>query len=160
MDIHPVDLLLHVLNIVVLFVLLRMILWKPIIRFLTARQEEIDTRLRESKEMLAEAAHMKAGYEADIGNLEERGRVIVRESEMKAAASSEEILGNARADSEVMLEEARARIEKEKTQAIVSAHLEVARLATDMAARILRREVTVRDTQAAVDGFFSEEGQS
>jgi F0F1-type ATP synthase membrane subunit b/b' len=55
-----------------------------------------------------------------------------------------------------MMHEARDRIAEERERAIVSARHEVAQLATDMAARILRREVSSLDSTSAVEDFFRE----
>ena len=61
---------------------------------------------------------------------------------------------DARDKAVVMMAEARERIADEKERAIVNARYEVAQLATDMAARILRREVSKEDSINAVNDFF------
>ena len=55
-----------------------------------------------------------------------------------------------------MLREARRRIEDEKQQAIIGARHEVAELATLMAAKVLRREVSLADSTNAAEDFFNE----
>ena len=80
----------------------------------------------------------------------------MRESQIKASLEAEEILNDAREKTRIMQQEARDRIAEEKERAIVNAHHEVAQLATDMAARILRREVSPGDSKSAVDDFFRE----
>jgi len=53
-----------------------------------------------------------------------------------------------------MMVEARERIADEKERAIINTRHEVAQLATDMAARILKREVSADDSINAVNDFF------
>ena len=53
-----------------------------------------------------------------------------------------------------MLDDAEFRIAEEKDQALEEAHLEVTQLATEMASRLLEREVSPEDTAHVVDEFF------
>jgi len=80
----------------------------------------------------------------------------MRESQIKASEEADEIIKEAREKARVLLLDARYRIEEEKARAIENANHEVAQLATDMAARILRREVSADDSRSAVKNFFRE----
>jgi F0F1-type ATP synthase membrane subunit b/b' len=55
-----------------------------------------------------------------------------------------------------MLQSAKAQIEGEKNKAMAEARSEAAHLAVQIAARILRREVSLADNNAAVEAFFRE----
>ena len=156
MDFHPVDILISVINIAVLFLLLRLILWKHINRFLSARTERITSELDNAEKLRQNAEALMKEYEEKMEGIELRGREIMRESQIKASEEEIEILNEAREKAQSMLREARDRIAEEKERAIVSARHEVAQLATDMAARILKREVSEADTATAVDDFFRE----
>ena len=156
MDLHPVDILISIINIIVLFILLRLILWKYISRFLAARAQRVRSELDDAEKARLDADALRKEYEGNIEGLELRGREIMRESQTKAAEEAEEIIKEAREKAFSMITEARERIEEEKARAIIGARHEVAQLATDMAARILRREVSAEDTKNAVDDFFRE----
>lgn len=156
MDLHPVDILLHVVNVVVLFILLRIIIWKPILKYLHARSGRIKTELDDADEAKTSALAMKTQYEQNINSLEAQGREIIRDSQQKADESAQTILQDARVQADGILQDAREQIESEKAQAVAEASQDIAQLATEMAARVLRREVSVVDTRAAVDDFFDE----
>ena len=151
----PVDILIHCLNIVVLFVLLRLILWKPVSKFLTARAERVQGELDEAANVREEAETMKSQYESNIGDLEERGREILRESQIRAGEQAEEITAGAKKQAEKMMGEARELIDAERRNAVVAARHEIAQLATEMASHILGREVSVDDNLSAAREFFS-----
>ena len=153
----PVDILLHGVNIVVLFVLLRLILWRPITRFLAAREARIAAELDSAAATRNEAGELKAEYEESIGALEERGREIMRDSQLRSDAQSKEIVDNAKQQAEKMLTAARERIDAERTDAIHDARHEIAQLAAEMASSILRREVSVDDSLAATRDFFGDQ---
>lgn len=156
MDIHPTDLALHIINIIVLFVLLRLILWKPIYRFLEARTESVRESLETAEQTRAEALALKDEYQRSLDGLEAQGRELLRSSHVRAEEEAGEILAEAKRHADSMLADARVKIESEKAIAVARARDEVAQLATDMAARILRREVTPHDNVSAAEDFFAE----
>jgi F-type H+-transporting ATPase subunit b len=153
---HPVDLLIHGLNIIVLFILLRLILWKPIIKFLTARARRVEDELAAAEASQTEAAAMKSEYEQNLESIDAQSREILRDSQIRASEQSMELLRLAKEQSDAMLTDAHDKIEAEKTQAVISARGEIAQLAADMAARILKREVKPEDNLSAARDFFDE----
>ena len=156
MDFHPLDIVISIINIAVLFILLRLILWKHIDRFLQARSERIKSEHANIETLRLEAEALKKEYEEKIEGIELREHERMRETEIRASEEEAEILAEAREKARSLLSEARDRIAEEKERAILSAEHEIAQLATDMAARILRREVSGDDTKFAVEEFFRE----
>jgi len=148
--------LISLINIAVLFILLRLILWKHVIRFLSARAERVRLDLENVEARRREADGLKAEYEGKIESIEAQGRELMRESQIKASEEAGEIVMEAREKARLMVLEARQRIEEEKERAVESAHHEIAQLATDMAGRILRREVSSDDSKNAVERFFED----
>ena len=156
MDLHPVDILIHCINIIVLFVLLRIIIWKPMIKYLPARASRVKSELDDADNAKRSAFAMKAEYELNLGSIETRGSKLIRDSQLKAEEEAQAIIKDARAQADDLLSDAREKIENEKAQAVASASTEIAQLATELASRVLRREVSAVDTRSAVDDFFSE----
>ena len=150
----PVDILLHSINVVVLFVLLRLILWRPVVRFLAGREERVTAELDGAAQARAEADALKSEYEQSIASLEDQGRVILRDSQNRAGDQSKEILEAAKKQAEKLLADASARIEAERADAINDARHEIAVIAAEMASRILHREVSHDDNLAATREFF------
>lgn len=155
-DLTASDILIHIINILVLFMLLRIILFVPVSRFLSLRAERIANDLKEAETKKAEALQLKAEYQQHIETYEEEGRGIIRESQVKASQEATTIVKEARSDAEKLLTEAHDRIASEKAQAIAEARTEVGLLATEIAARILKREVSVSDNKSVAEDFFRE----
>ena len=55
MEIHPADILINVINIAVLFILLRLILWKPVNSFLSARAQRVSQELENAEKAMLDA---------------------------------------------------------------------------------------------------------
>ena len=155
MDFHPQDVIISLINIVVLFVLLRLILWKHVIRFLAERKERVQNEIDTAEKNRQDAEALQLEYKKQLGEIEERGRDLIRESQAKANEESARILEETRARTEDMIADAEARIKYEKEQALENSREEVTQLATEMAARILQREVSAEDNVNVVNEFFS-----
>ena len=157
MELNPVDILISIINIAVLSVLLRLILWKPVIRFLTARSGRVRSELEETEKALEEAKTLKQEYADNIRGVEARGREMMRQSQIRASEEAATIISEAHEKSEKLLLEAHERIADERERAYLSSRHEIAQLAADMASSILRREVSKNDSEKAVEDFFREE---
>jgi F-type H+-transporting ATPase subunit b len=151
---YPSDILIHIINIVVLFLLLRAILLKPVIRFLNERAERINTQIKDAETLKDEAQALKQAYEQHMEAYEEEGHNIIRDSQVKATENAEAIIKEAKNQAEAIVSGAHVRIANDKAQAVAEARAEVALLATEIASRILQREVSVDDNKAVVESFF------
>ena len=154
MEFHPIDIVISLINIAVLFILLRLILWKHINRYLSERSRRVKAELDSVEKSRLEVEALKLEYEEKMDGIEASGRDLMRESQIKASEEAEQTLMEAREKARVMIQEARVRISEEKELAVVNAEHEIAQIATDMAARILKREVSAGDTNTAIDDFF------
>ena len=148
------DVIISLINITVLFILLRFILWKHVIRFLAEREKRVRGEMADAEKHRLDAEALHSEYDKKIGEIEERGRDLMRESQQKANEESERILKETHEKASEMISDAESRIAEEKEQALFDTHLEVTQLATDMAARILEREVSTEDNVNVVDEFF------
>jgi len=155
-DLHPSDILIHIINIFVLFLLLRGILFKPVSKFLSGRTARIGNELKDAETKNVEAKELKAVYEKHIETFEEQGHGIIRDSQVKASEEAAAIIKDARNQAETVIADAQQKIANEKARAVAEARTEVALLATEIAARILKREVSSVDNKAVAEDFFRE----
>ena len=154
MDIHPEDVLISLINITVLFILLRLILWKHVIRFLAERKNRVQSEMDNAEKHRNEAETLRNEYSEKLGGIEEQRQEILRESRQKAGEESDKILKETHERAKDMLDDAEARITAEKEQALEEAQLDITSLATEMASRILEREISEQDNAGVVDEFF------
>ena len=154
MDFHPADVIISLINIAVLFILLRLILWKHVIRFMSERSKRVQNEMDEAEKSRHEADELRGEYTARLGSIEQQQQELLRETTLKATEESDKIIKDANNKANNLIREAEDSIEAKKTQALEEAQAEIASLATDMAARILQREVSADDSINAVDEFF------
>lgn len=132
----------HLANFLVLLVLLRLVLWRPLTRMLDQRAQ----RIRESLQHADLARHQAEQAEADRQALlvetrreaeqirhraDEQGRKIVSDAEAAAQQRAEQILAQAQANAETLREQMVAELRGQVADLIVSAVERVTRDALD-----------------------------
>ena len=74
MDIHPVDIVIHIVNIVVLFVVLRILLYKPVKKFMQAREDRLKAEKQEVIDSRAETEELKKQYEEKLADAQNEAK--------------------------------------------------------------------------------------
>lgn len=158
MDIKVSDIFIYIINIVVLYLLLRIILYKPVSRFLSDRSKRIADQLEHAGAVEKEAMERKAAYEQRLLGAQSEAKAIGEESAKRAAEAAEALLADTRKQAEQILEAARDRIARERQEALESLQPQIADMALALAAEILRREVSAEDNRQLIDSFFNKAG--
>jgi len=110
--------------------------------------------MEEAKKHRLDAEALSDEYKSKLGDIESQGQEIIQKSRQKANEESEKILKQSRDTAKEMITDAETRIAQEQEQALMDAQLDITGLATEMAARILEREVSGHDNVNIVDEFF------
>ena len=108
MDIHPVDIVIHIVNIVILFVVLRILLYKPVKKFMQAREDRIKAREQEVTDAKAAVDEIKKQYEEKLADAQNEAINVIRESTERAAQQGEQIIKEAEEKASQILSDAQA----------------------------------------------------
>ena len=154
--INPGEIPVYTLNFIITFVLLYLLLYKPVSKFLSERQERIAASLQEAEETQKQAENILQEAQAELASTGEKARELSHKAIENAGMDAERILDNAQDEADAMLERAREQMAAEKKAAMERAFTELVSLASDLASRILAREVTIEDNRKIVDRFFEE----
>jgi F-type H+-transporting ATPase subunit b len=156
MELHPLDILYHVINIVVLYVLLRLILYKPIRKFMNERADRIQKQIENAAALEKAAADEKAEFDQWIAGAEENVKRIIAEGEQKAALKAEEIIDAANKQAEQIILEARKAAQDETKKIMEKMQDQITDAAVSIAGKLLKREVSLQDNLSVVDEFFAQ----
>ena len=135
---HIGDVLLHLLNAVLLFVIVRFLIYKPVRKFMQARSERIAASLDEAAQARAESEALRKEGGLIIEQAEASARVKALEITGAANESARAMTESAREESRAILEKARAEAQAERGRAMAGLRDEVVDLAAEMAAQILK----------------------
>lgn len=150
----PIDLLLNILNIVILFLITRFLVYKPVRKFMQERKDRIEKEKANAEQQLKEANDLKEEYSSLIADAENKARQTVLEGENEARKRSSEIIEKANSDAEQIKEDARIQAKEEKENSINSMKGEIASLAVSLSEKILSREISEKDNEKIVEDFL------
>lgn len=156
MEIYPLDIVIHIINFLVLFLILRVILYKPVKKFLDERTARIQGELADAEKTSAEVAKTKAELDERLANAEVEAHEILVAGEEKASAQASKIISEAKDKSAALIAKAEEDGRKEKEQLVASVKDDITELSVELAGKLLKREVSAKDNKKVIDEFFSE----
>ena len=101
-------------NLLILFLLVKKFLFKPVIKMVEDRQREIDDMYEKADKAKADAQALQEEYTLRLAEAAETGERMVREAVARGHSREEEILRNANEKASAMMDKAAADIEREK----------------------------------------------
>ncbi len=139
----------------VIFLALLLILgkwaWKPILSQLEAREKKIADTIEQAQRRQEEAEQLLAQYQARLAAAEEQAAALVAESRKEANTAREKILQRAAEEAQHTAQQLRREIEAAKQEALREAYDSVGALATEIAGRIIRRNLRPEDQRQIVE---------
>ena len=137
MEFYPIDFVLHIINIVVLFLLVRSLAFKPVRKFMLAREEKVKNQLAEAEQAKAEAEALKAEYDARLAAADADCAALRGEKLAAADAERQKLLDDAQARAAAILGDAKAKAEAQAQQTMAEARTEIASAAVALAGKVL-----------------------
>src|SRR5262249_23500235 len=139
MQIDWSTLALQTVNAVVLIWLLARFLFRPVVDAIAARQKAAGQLLADAKAAKAAADSEQDKAVAEAARLAEQRSEALKAAEAEAAAAKATLLVTAQADADKLRAAAKAQIEAERRTEALAAEDRAARLAVDIAAKLLDR---------------------
>lgn len=146
-------------NLLILYLVLKKLLFKPIKNMIDSRQKEIDDMYSDAESSKETAAALKAEYEEKLSKAEEESEQMLRTAQRRAQLKEEEILKEANAKAARTLERAEEQIEQEKKRAINDVKNQVSGLAVDIAAAVIGRDVSSAEHETLINDFIENMGE-
>lgn len=129
-----------VVNLVVLYLLLKRFLFGPVIRILDQRKALLEGQFASAGETEKKAMELKKQYEASIRTAETESAQILEKAREDGEAEYRRIVDEADAKADQMVEKARTAIAEEKEKALKEMESDIAALAMDAAEKILKED--------------------
>jgi F-type H+-transporting ATPase subunit b len=133
-------------------------LWKPVMKMIKDRQQEIDDLYADANAAKVTARELEAEYQQKLAVATETGDRLVKEAVARGQAREEEIIRKANADAAAIMDKASADIAMEKKKAINDAKDEISNIAMDIAGKVIGKKLTAKDQKDLVDAFIDELG--
>ena len=148
-----------VVNLIVLYLLMRRFLFRPIMNIMDQRKQMIDSKFTEAKDVQSRADQMKEEYMDLLSNAKEESQKIVEQARETAKADYESKIDSANTQVNKMLETAREKIEMERQKTLHDLESQISSLAMCAAGKVIGRNASAKYDEALYDQFLSEAGE-
>ncbi len=146
------------INLLILYLFLKKILFKPVKNMIDSRQKEIDDMYSDADEAKAAAEGMKRDYEEKLESAEAESEDILKRAVRRAQLREEEILKEADEEARRYREAAHEAAELEKKRLLNEVKDEVSEMALGIAAAVIERDVSPTEHKELIDEFIRDMG--
>lgn len=145
-----------VLNILILFILLRIFLFKPINKIINERTQSVQKDIDDAERAKKEAEELRQQYADSISNAKEEAGQIIRKAHDDAESERTAIINKSHEEAEQIVAAASETIENERKRVIQQAQSQIADLAIEAASKVVGANLDDEKNRKLVDEFLAE----
>jgi F-type H+-transporting ATPase subunit b len=142
----------------IIFALLMVVLAKyafpPILGYAAAREQRIQQALDDARRQREETEELLALQREELGQARVQSQQLLQEGKQAAERVRQELLQQAKAEGDQLIERARHEIERQRVQAIESLRREAAELAIAAASRLLGERLDTAEDRRLVTEYL------
>ncbi len=150
------NILFNIINLIILYLLMKRFLFKPVNAILEKRQQAADAQFAEADRQKAEAKESQEHYDALVQGAEDEKKRIVADARQEASAEYGRIVSEAKGKADGIVEKAKADAENEKAAAMQQADAAVRDMVVRAAARLVAMKDAKESDRALYDKFLAE----
>ena len=147
---------------IITFVVMMLILWKaawrPIVDALDARAEKVRFEIDNAERTRQEAEKLLTQHKAMMDNARNEASQIIAKGREEAEKMKNEIVEKANTESRTIAERAKKEIELAKDKALADIKTEVVLLSTEIASKIISKNIKPEDQKALVEEALNKMG--
>lgn len=144
-----------VVNVIVLYILFRKLLWNRLKEVLDTRRSQIDSQYADAKKAKAKARKMKRKYKKHLETAQTEAKQIVADAQARGNAEYNRIVGEAQEQAAKVIRDAQAAAEREKSKAMEDAQAQITELALLAAAKIMGEQSGAATDSHLYDDFLT-----
>lgn len=152
--------LMQLANFLILFLILKHFLFKPVTKFMQDRESEIKSQISNAKALEEEAVAYKEEYEAKLAKAEDEGKELIKAHIQRGENRAFEIIKAAEGDVESMKLHAHRELETERIKAVNELKDQISELAVMAASKVIEKDLVEKDHKDLIDKFIREVGET
>ena len=146
------------INLLILYFVLKKVLFKPVMNYMDKRSEEVAESLKNSEEAKTEANELKAQYEDQMKTAHADGQKVVEEMTARANQMYDDTVAKAEEESKAIIARAQEDAKREHEKAIKASKAEISGLAIAAASKVIDANLDTEANRKLVDKFLDETG--
>lgn len=152
------SILISLANLLIIYLLIKKFLYKPVQKILKERKAQVDTIYAEADKAKNEALENLNEYTEKLKNADSEADMRIKEAVSKGNKLSEDIISDAHAQADSILEKAKKDIALERKRTVNELKDSISDISFDIAEKLIEREITKKDQDDLIDKFIKEMG--
>ena len=152
-----INLVFTIINLLVLYFLMKKFLFKPVNNIIAQREEAIKKQFDDADEAQKKADDLKKQYEDSLANAKEDSAKLVQEAREKARVEYDRIVKSADEEVTKRMQKAEETIQEESIRSMQS---EIQNLVVAAASKVVGDQVSPEHSQKLYDDFIAEMGET
>ena len=150
------QILISMVNLLILTLIIKKFLYKPVKKILDARRAAIDEDYAQAKTAREEAEQTRQNYEEAMAAAKMTGDQIIADANRTAEFRSNEIVAEARERASEIRRQAEADAVLERKKAEDEMKHEIANVSAQLTGKLLQREINEEDHRNLIDSFLND----
>lgn len=154
-----INLVFTIINLLVLYLLMKKFLFGRVNDILKKREEAIQKQFADAQAAQDEANALKEECEESLADAKENSAQIIREARAKAGEEYDRIVKSANEEAVGRISKAEAQIAEEKEKSMRDMQAEIRELVVNAAAKVVGEQASAEDSRRIYDDFIAEMGE-
>lgn len=148
------------INIIVLYIILKKLLFKPVTEHMEERSKKIQEALDLAEDARKQVSEMKKDYDEKLRLAKEEGDQIMKDYKKRADKEYEEALQSARKEADLIIQNAKQELEVEKEQLISEVKKEMSNLVIVASGKLVKENLDNETNRKLVSDFINDKTMS
>jgi len=153
------QILISLLNLVLLFLLLKKFLYAPVKKILEKREREIEESYHSARKSQEEADESRKMWQEKLSAAEEEAQEILQGATEHARHRGDKMIAEAREKANGLIRLAQSEVALERKKAEEGIKKEIVEVSGALAEKMLEREIRTEDHRNLIDSFLNEIGK-
>lgn len=153
------NVLISLCNLLILFLILKKFLFERVKKAMAQRQEELDNQYQQAARAEEDALANQKKWEQTMSGAKQQADEMLRSAAVRAERRSDQIVADARERADGILRQAESEVELERRKAADEMKHELVDLSTQLAEKMLQREIRQQDHHEIIQSFVDQIGE-
>ena len=156
--IDPGTIVFTLINTLIIFILFKVFLFKPVGKILDKRNEMAAAEIAEARRAKESAAKTEQEYIEKLAKAKEEAADIMKQATLRAQKREEEIVNEANQKAAEIKARAEENIERDKQRAVNDIKDEISDIVIMAASKVVEKEISTKDNEAIIADFLQNVG--
>lgn len=154
------QILISLANLLLIFLILKKLLWKPVKKVMDQRKAMVDKQFADAAAAEEQAMQDKAEWEARLQTADAEAKSRIDAADETARRHGDRIVAEAKDKAQGIIRQAEAEAVLERQKAEAGIKQEIAAVSAQLAEKMLEREVNADDHAKMIESFLDEVGDA